>query len=101
MNNSNNNSRQLLTTARSKGKGHPSMPMQAQRGGSSIAPSILNYSGNGPGMIPGIFYTGGWVDLRAGLDSTENLTPIGIRYQDRPIGRGLLYRLHYPGLLSL
>jgi hypothetical protein len=37
-----------------------------------------------PQERPGTPCTGGWICLGARLDSTENLTPTGIRSQDRP-----------------
>jgi hypothetical protein len=37
-----------------------------------------------PGKTPGTLCTAGWVDLRAGLEGAENLSPGGIRSVDRP-----------------
>ena len=50
---------------------------------------------------PGTKCTGGWVGLGTGLDGTENLAPIGIRYPDRPARSESLYRLRYPGPLQV
>jgi hypothetical protein len=49
-----------------------------------------------PRENPGIRCTGGWIDLGAGLDGTENLAsppPTGIRSRDRPAGSVSLYGL--------
>jgi len=36
-------------------------------------------------------FTGGWMDLRASLNGTENVVPTGIRSPDCPALRELLY----------
>ena len=63
------------------------MPMQAQRGGSSISPTnsqpgirrtwVVNTTLRPlyPRERPGVHCQGGWVGLGAGLDCTENLAP--------------------------
>jgi hypothetical protein len=61
-------------------------------GGQRHAPAALP-----PGKRPGTHFIGGWVGPRAVLDGCENLTPTGIRSQDRPARRQSLYRLSYPG----
>jgi hypothetical protein len=48
-----------------------------------------------PRQRPGTHCVGGWVGLRAGLDSAENLAPTGIRSPDRPARCESLYRLSY------
>jgi len=49
-----------------------------------------------PRERPGTHCTGGWVDLRAGLDSCGKSRPTGIRSSDCPARRQSLYRLRYP-----
>ena len=49
-----------------------------------------------PGERPGTHCTGGWVGLRAGLDTCGKLAPTGIRSPDRPARNQSLYRLRYP-----
>ena len=49
-----------------------------------------------PRERPGTHFTGGWVDLRAGLAWCAKSRPTGIRSPDRPVRRQSLYRLRYP-----
>jgi len=48
-----------------------------------------------PRERPGTHCTGGWVGLRAGLDSCGKSRPNGIRSPDHPAHRQSLYRLRY------
>jgi hypothetical protein len=52
---------------------------------------------------PGIYWVGGWVKLRAGLDDVEKrefltLPGLELRPVCRPARSQSIYRLHYPGL---
>ena len=83
------------------------MPVQAQRGGGSIASTHLQTSNRRwvvstilrllyPRQRPDIHITGGWVCLGVAIDGAENLPP-GIRSSDRPSRSESLYRLSYSG----
>jgi len=61
-------------------------------GGQRHAPAALP-----PGKRPGIHYIGNWVAPEPVWTGAKYLTPIGIRFLDRPVCSELLYRLRYPG----
>jgi hypothetical protein len=54
-----------------------------------------------PRERPGTHRTGGWVGPGAGLDRCGKSRPTGIRSPDLPARSESLYRLRYPGSVSL
>ena len=50
-----------------------------------------------PVKWPGTHCTGCWLDSRASLDGTDNLSPTGIRSPNHPACSELLHRLSYTG----
>ena len=62
----------------------------ASRPGRSFPPGKTWYS-----------FSGGWMDLGAGLEGSENIVPSGIRSPDRPAPSQSLYQLNYPQWISV
>jgi len=71
---------------------HTQPQRQKGLGGERDAPAALLL-----GKRSGTYFTGGWVDLGAGLEGYGKAHTTGVRTLDHPAGNQLLYRLRHPG----